>query len=182
MEKVSYIDNVIRFITENLSDLGSAASIVGLIITVGGFAYTIRTVQKAKKAVQQVRQDIAQFDVVSGLSAAVAEIEEIKNLHRGEGWKYISPRYSGLRKSLIAIREAHPGMSNQHRTNLQRTITHLVEMEKQVEKALIQDTVSALDVASFNATISVQADQLNEMLVQIKNKIGREYHGKSENG
>jgi hypothetical protein len=168
------METVIKFITEsNLSDLGSAASIASLIITVCGFVITIITVVTAKRAVQKVRADMAQFDIASELSAALAEIEEIKNLHRGGGWQYISPRYSGLRKSLIAIREVHPDMSDQHRTHLQSTITHLGTMETQVEEALSHNAVEALSVPRFNGIISVQADQLNEMLVQIKNKIGR---------
>ena len=168
---IKLITDVIKFITDH--HLGDLASVLALIITVCGFVITILAVRKSRKAIQAVRADMAQFDAVSELSAALAAIEEIKYLHREEGWKYISPRYSGLRKSLIEIRGAHPDLSSQDRNPSARyVITHLVAMENQVDRALVDNTIR-LDVPNFNAIISRQGDHLNEMLAQIKNKIGR---------
>jgi len=71
--------------------LGDAASIIGLLIALIGFSFTLFGVWRSKKAaemaqeeVRSVKQAIARSSTIADFSAAVTTMNEIKRLHRVE--------------------------------------------------------------------------------------------------
>lgn len=170
-------DQVLKCVTDYR--LGDLASIVGLLVAIIGFCVTIISVVRSKKAAEraedaalQVRQDIAHFETVVDFAAALSSIDEIKRLNREGAWRVLPDRYAALRKALISIRKANPGLSSQHQTHLQSAIQHCSLMEGQVERALEAQSAPPR-FTKLNEILSQQADHLNEILVEIKMKIGR---------
>ena len=130
-----------EFITWVIANhVGELASIAGLIVTIVGFLYTLRNVKKsrmaaqdAKAAAEGVRQDMGRFDAVAELASAVTSIDEIKRHHRNAAWRILPDRYSALRKTLVSIRKSCTDLTKENQMALQRVITHLSNMEDQME-------------------------------------------------
>lgn len=167
--------------TENISNynLGDYASIVGLLITIVGFIYTLINVIKtrrasinAEKIALQVRADISKLDTVSLISTVISVMDEIKRLHRQGAWEILPERYSSIKKSLISIKSTYPELPLEHKKIIQSAISNFSSIEKQVETAIYQKTIPC-DVDKLNILISRQVDKLQEIFIDVKNKIGK---------
>jgi uncharacterized protein (DUF2267 family) len=162
-----------------MSTVGGVASVIGVIVAVVGFIVTILNVRRSKKAAQQaeqaalkVRQDMLQKTTVEQFASALTSMEEIKRLHREEAWPILPERYSALRKFLIAIRSANQNLPDHHKTALQRAIQYFAGVEKQVEEYL-EASGEPPNVAKLNRMVSRNIDDLQVVLIEIKNQIGR---------
>lgn len=158
--------------------LGDFASIVGLIVALIGFAITIINVIKSRQAsdaasesVARVREDLKRMETVSDFSAALASMEDIKRLHRDNAWQLLPERYSNLRKLLISIRQDRHNLSDDDKAKIQSAITKLSTMENNVDKHLHVDEYK-IDIPKINSIITRQIDQLNVVLVRLRNDIG----------
>jgi hypothetical protein len=156
---------------------GDIASVTGVLISIVGFVITITSVirskkaaQRAEEAVQDVRRSILRADTVMELSQAVTIMEEIKRLHRTLAWGLLPDRYSTLRRLLISIRSANPGLRDQHLAALQGSILQFTQIEKKVERSLAGGG-SPPNVALLNEIVAEQADKINEVLVTIRQDI-----------
>jgi hypothetical protein len=92
------------------SRAGDIASLFGILLTVVGFAVTIRNVHvssraslRAEQAAVETRRAIRLFDTIAEVAGAVSALEEIKRLHRDGAWPVLPDRYSALKKSLITF-------------------------------------------------------------------------------
>lgn len=157
---------------------GDYLSVLGLFLTVIGFVATLYNVYRAKRAAQRaqeevakVRKDILRIDMVAEFSAALAAMEEIKRLHREGAWPVLPDRYAELRRTLISIKSAGSEMLDEHKTALQSSIQHFSSIERTVEKALSTEETPP-DIPKLNSVVSRQIDHLQEVLTQVKNKIG----------
>jgi hypothetical protein len=166
---------------------GDFANLVGIIVSVVGFIYTIRQVarskeaaQRAEKAALNVRAKILMTDTVIDLSSAIAIMEEIQRLHRSGSWGQLPDRYSALKRLLISIRTSAPGLQEQHSTALLSSLQHFSDIEKKVEKALDGNT-APLNVPKFNEIVSLQLDRVHEILSVLKQQIGIEEYGGQKN-
>jgi hypothetical protein len=159
--------------------LGDLASILGLLATLVGFAFTLwnvsrskRAAEDAEKAVQRMREAITQTNTISEFSAAVVIMDEIKRLHRAAAWTVLPDRYSALKRSLITIRSANPSLSDNHKTVLQGAILHFTALEQKVE-AVIASKSPPPNVAKLNKIVSSQIELLSEVLTELREKMGR---------
>lgn len=171
------MEGITRFLAEN--NIGDVASILGVIIAIIGFAVIIINVWRSKKTVQQatqtilkVREDMLRANTVAEFSSALTSMEELKKLHRQKAWELLPERYSALRKSLISIRGANPNLRDIHKAALQSAIQHFSGLEKQVEESLTTNGEPP-NVAKINSIVSRQINRLQEVLVEIRNEIGR---------
>lgn len=171
------MEKFVGFIVKN--NWGDVASVIGLIITVISFVVILRNVRRsktaaeqAKKAVDQVRDDLLKTDTVAEFSSTLSSMDEIKRLHRQDAWKILPDRYSSLRRSLISIKSSNPNMSEEYKIAIQGAIQIFSSIEKQVEQALSQNKTPP-DVSKLNSIISRQIDKLQQILVEMKNQIGR---------
>ena len=162
-----------------MDTIGAVASIIGVIVAIIGFALTYWNVTRSKKAAQQakeaadrVRTDMLRANTVGEFASVLAEMEEIKTLHRQSCWALLPHRYSTLRRSLIEIRAANPDLSDEHKVALQGTIQYLASIERQVETSLANGGQPP-NVPKLNATVSREIDKLQAVLVEIRNQIGR---------
>jgi hypothetical protein len=110
--------------------LGDLASIAGLIVAAGGFAFTLYGVHKTKTAAERAEQaarttrdSVRLLDTVVDFSAAISILEEIKRLHRATQWSVLPDRYTALRKILVALRTSNPKLSDGQRTTIQNAVS-----------------------------------------------------------
>ncbi|MEJ2415049.1 MAG: hypothetical protein P8Y22_07280, partial [Sulfurimonas sp.] len=77
-------NSTIAMFIEN-NHLGDYSSIIGLLITLIGFTFTLYQLYKTKQAsevateaVKAMRRDLNKVDVIANLSSVLTEMEEIK--------------------------------------------------------------------------------------------------------
>jgi hypothetical protein len=102
-------------------------------------------------------------------------MREINGLHRAAAWSVLPDRYAALRQSLISIRSANPDLLPEHQAVLQGTVTHLSEMERKVDRALIGNTVPAA-IPKMNEILSQQMDKLTEVHSAIRQSARGDNH------
>ena len=171
------LEQITQYIVDN--NLGDWASVLGVFIAVIGFFITIYKVLRLKSAavivqnaVEKVREDVLRVETVAEFSAALSVMDEIKRLHRQQAWQILPDRYSHLRKSLITIKTSYSELEEDQKIALQSAISIFSGIEKQVEDALAKN-LNSLDVPKLNRLISKQIDSLQEVLIEIQDKIGR---------
>lgn len=160
------------------SKVGSVASVLGVLLSVMGFAITIRNVYVSRQAAEraevaslETREALRLFDTIQELTSAVSALEEVKRLHRERAWNTLPERYSALRKSLITIRRSNPALSEDQQSRLQSAITFLADMEKRVERSL-DDGQPIEKIARFNELASDHVVGLHELLLEIRQQSG----------
>jgi hypothetical protein len=153
--------------------LGDLTGVIGLAVTIVGFAFTLVNVvrsreaaEKALIAAESARSDIRNFETVVDFAGAIALLEEIKRSHRQNEWALLPDRYAALRKTLIGIRKSRPDLSDQHATVVQGAIATLAQIERAVEKAL--PDVPPNSHVKFNSLLSTNIDDLTGVLTELK--------------
>lgn len=155
-------------------DIGGVAAVTDFFISVIGFGLAVRGSWKAQTAAEQAaeaaraaRDAIGRFDTLVDFSAAITTLDEIKRMHRqGDSWALLPDRYSMIRKLLVQLRSSNVLLNDDQKSVIQNALTNLVEIEKQVERAL--DDPTTLKPAKFNAIISDDIDRLMSVLTQLK--------------
>jgi hypothetical protein len=160
--------------TDTLSISGNIASLLGLVVSVAGFAWTLVAVRNAKRvaegakaAAEKARADILEANSMVELASAVTAMEEIKRLHRQGAWPLLPDRYASLREALATIRTMRPTMSDEHQSVFQGAIQQLRDIEDKVERALATQQ-QPRNVPALNKVISLQIDKLAEVLAVMR--------------
>ncbi|QDU36538.1 hypothetical protein Mal4_08250 [Maioricimonas rarisocia] len=85
-----------RFLNEHWGD---TASVIGLVVSLVGFAIAIRqasaartAAQRAEAAANRVRSTIYGFDLLQNLTALTQILSEIVTLHRHSAWQAVVER------------------------------------------------------------------------------------------
>jgi hypothetical protein len=149
------------------------ASLVGVVITIIGFAVTIWTVLKSKSAAERAEQaartarsNLLRVDSIAGISAAITGFEDLKRLHRTGSWDGMPERYAVQRRSLIAVRSGSMTLTDAQKAILQSAVQQLSFMEKQIEAHLAHPE-DVPDRAKFNGIVSKQTGALTRVLGSI---------------
>lgn len=151
---------IIDFFTN--PDIGAAASVIGVIITVTGFGFTIYGVWRAKRAAQEARDDIKTKQQTFDLSTSIAIIEEIRRLHREKAWTVVQDRYTALKKSLVAFHCSNPTLKSEHKEMIAKTIKVITTMDSEVERKKVSGN---LNIEHLNRLLSESLDELNSIQV-----------------
>lgn len=163
--------------------IGDISSIVGLFISVIGFAVTIWGVIKSKNAAESTKEtaekmqkDLRRLDTIVDISSVVGIMEEIKRHHRNNNWIILPDRYSSLRGKLVLIKSTHNDLTDKQKTFLQSAIQQSKLIEENVEKALSKN-LEPQNFAKLNKLLSDEIDKLNEVMAEIKNQMELEKYG-----
>ena len=161
---------------DNFSDWGNLASIVGLGVSIVGFAFTLWSVSRSKKATQQAmeavekaREDIFRSNKMIDLASAMTIMEEIKRLHGVGAWHILPDRYASLRNALTCIRTSKPSLPDEHKAVIQGAIEQLRIVENKIERALAS-TQNPGNVPRLNEIVSLQIDKVAEVLVIVRSE------------
>jgi hypothetical protein len=154
------------------------ATWLGLLGTLVGFVITIAAVLKSKTAAEQtrgavaaIRQKLSTQAAVIDLNRIIAEVEELRLLHRSQAWAALPTRYSSLRKQLLALNLSSPAIKHRQMAAIQGVIRQFSRIEEIVESAL-QSGTPPPDSASLHRTVAEQADELNGILVKVQRSMG----------
>jgi hypothetical protein len=116
--------------------IGDVASIVGLLVTVGGFWLALRQIRKSRSASEQardvaesVRGQILQMNAIQEINAASKAFEEIRRLHKWKSWDALPDRYTALKQLLISIKERTPNLSDAQKAQIQGAIQQISNLE-----------------------------------------------------
>ncbi len=153
---------------------GNIASVAGFFLSLVGFGWTVwlarqarSAAQEAQRAASEAREAIARSQVIADVAEALAIMEEIKRLHRAAAWPLLLERYSTLRRMLVAVRSAHPELSDEHKSAIQSVIKTLADLEHLVDLTPSLER-EQLNLAEFNSFVSAHLDLLTDLLVRVK--------------
>lgn len=153
--------------------VGDLASIAGVAISIIGFLVTVWNVRRSKsaaeraeKAATDARRIIRDYETISGFSAAIAIMEEIKRLHRVGQIDPLLDRYAALRKALTEVRKMSPSVNQTMDQTIQSAITTLMSIETQVERS--RATGTPPDFVRLNRALSREIDELHAVFVDMK--------------
>jgi len=159
------------------SQWGDIASVVGVFLTIIGFAATIFGVWRSKNAAEQAeqaaiatRQSIAHFDAIADLSSATAIMDEIRRLQRHGAWAVLPDRYSELRRRLVTIKASHVQMTDAQRQTLQATVETFADLERKVERAVAANAAPP-NPAKLNDIVSAQIDEVHAVLLSLQHSL-----------
>lgn len=147
------------------------ASVLGVVVSVTGFAITIASVMRSKRAVSDVRNRLALQSVVTDLNRVVADVEDLKQLHRYGAWAIMPARYTAVRRQLQAVKVDYPNLSKAQRSVIQGIIQQFTTIEQLVEASLARKEPPG-DPAALNGIVAEQSDKLNAILVFVQRDIG----------
>lgn len=157
---------------------GDAASVLGVLISLIGFAVTIIALVRSKSAAKRVgeavgavRQQLSLRSVAVDLSALMSDIEEIKLLHRFGAWDAMPIRYSAIRRRLFLVKGGTPDLTKSQKASIQGVIEQFRVIEETVEEALASKEAPK-DVAALNKLATQQSDKLTAVLVAVQQEIG----------
>jgi hypothetical protein len=145
----------------SLSDAGSIASLVGLVIGIPALW----------KKLSNVQAELLKRLAIDDIGIIVTEVDEIKNLHRLGIWVILPAKYSFVRKRLISLKVENPNVTD-HRELLQSMIQQFTDMEHKVEKALAANGAPG-DIPALNRVLAKQADKLNELVSILRTTEGQ---------
>ena len=121
-------------------------SIVGLIVSVGGFSIAIWLLVRSKKAAEAVKtavfetkEALARNLTIDDLTRASLRIQQVKELHWDREWRRALDRYYDIRVMLSDISSRHPDLSEEHRSTIQSAIQEIQALEGEVGRTLTDD-------------------------------------------
>jgi hypothetical protein len=150
---------------------GDLASVLGFALTIW-FAWRAKTAaEQARKAAEDVREQISRFDTIAELSAAMTIIEEIMRLQRTQAWEIVwdivLDRYATL-QSHLSRSKGGAGLTEAHRTSIQTAIARFRIMVEGIEKARTEQEQEQLVTAVLNRKASEQAAVLESIRMAVK--------------
>ncbi|MCJ2091438.1 hypothetical protein MKK67_02780 [Methylobacterium sp. J-072] len=155
------------------NQIGDLTGVIGLAISLFGFAATLVGVYKSKTAAERAeqaarstRESIRFFETVVDFSGVIAMLEDIKRGHRQEQWLLLLDRYAAIRKVLVTLRAANVDLSADQQSVIQSALANISIIERDVEAGL--NDPSSLQSAHFNQIVSQDIDRLLTVLVEIK--------------
>lgn len=164
--------DILTFVEEY--KIGDFSSLLGLVVAVIGFGYTLWQVrnartaaEEAKKAAAETRDIVARFDTISRMAAAIHILEEIMRLHRLKAWPIVVDRYSVVRRELSMILHKNPGFLEDHRKSLSLAISNVRTIHKSVEKWIEDPNQTGPDSSELNEKIAKQIERLTEIYASL---------------
>jgi len=158
--------------------IGDYAGLIGLVISLIGFYFTIKTAlnskaasEQATAAVESMRGDMRKSETVADFATALAIMEEIKRMHRSDNLSFLPDRYANLKKFLVSIRTSNSLLTAEDQVVMQSAIAKFSSMERLIEASIRNS--KPIEHAKMNGQMSKHYDLIQTLLVRIKNEIGR---------
>ena len=146
--------------------LANWASLVGLGVSILGFALTLWQLKRtrgaaaaAKTAAEDARKTIEQYDAAVDLAAAVTSLDDVKRLYRFDAIEVLPDRYSIVRQRIVTVRERAQNLTLEHRNSLQTVVQQIAQLGREVEVALAGSRTS-LDRVKHSDVVGRLIDRL----------------------
>ncbi|MCY4394983.1 MAG: hypothetical protein OXC10_07610 [Rhodospirillaceae bacterium] len=162
-----------------VSIVGDLASVLSVLIALGGFAITVQKVRESKSAAiraetaaKETLERVRYVDTVQKLSRAITIVEEIQRLNRTGEWKVILDRHLVFRSILTEIRSSTPNLDDDRKAIIQDGITHSSTMSNKIEIAL-DESKQTPKVSRMNNILSNQVVKLRIILAEMRTETDR---------
>ena len=123
-----------------LADAGSVASIVGVVVSLGGLGFAIWQLTRlrgetrvAKEAAAATERALRKGLASTELTRLNQRLQSLIEAHRRGDRPAALAGYSETQAIFLQIRRSHPGVSQEHRVMIQSAITEIADMENSVE-------------------------------------------------
>jgi hypothetical protein len=173
---MEFLTNTWISVQNSCAPAGNFASVAGLLVSLFGFYWTIRSVTTARRAARQAeiaanaaRESILKSGAVAKFSEAIGLMEEVKRLQRKKEWGVLLDRYAELRRVLIELKSEAIGLEAEEQGTLGGVIAQLNTIEKKVDEALTGGKVGP-DIVKINAIVSKQIVKVHELSTKFKMK------------
>lgn len=130
-----------------LDNWGSFVGVLGVIISIGGFAIAIwqasqarTSAQAAEVASKQTREAIVRAMTVIDLERSIALIQRLKELHRDRRWEATIEHYQTLRVMLGDIRDRYPEFTTRLFMESRNPLAEISNIEDSVDRAIAEST------------------------------------------
>lgn len=167
-------DSLWAFFTD--PNYGSAASVLGVILSVAGFTVTIWNIQRSKraadlarKAAESAREEIRRTNTIADFSSAISIIEEIRRLQREQAWRALPDRYTSLIRILLAVLSSELNLNDEEKNAIRTAIQHFRTIEYRIDE-LLQDDGAVLNIAKINAVLMLQISRIIPILESLKSR------------
>ena len=145
---------------------GDVATVIGIIVSLGGFAWAINEArgarsasQAAKEAASETRDQIASYLQTVDLQRAIGLIERIKTLHDNDRWEAAREHYQALRAMLSDVIARCP----EHQTEVRGKLA--------TARAIIRDTENFVRDRVGQEIEDQSRSQLNQSLNDIQSDL-----------
>jgi len=148
--------------------------LLGVVIALGGFWYTIQNVKDSKRAADRAESAaketlgrIRYIDAVQNLSRAISIFEEIQRLNRTKEWKVLLDRHQIFRSILVEVKGSIADISNEHKAIIQEGIAQSSSISNTIEIALDKGE-KPINVPRMNKILSDQVENLGDILAELR--------------
>ena len=142
-----------------LSEIGSIASVVGVLVSRLGLGFALLQLRKlrgetraAREASEETRRLLSRDLVSTDLTRLNERIQGLIELHRSGDRRRALDRYPEIWDSLIRIRRRHPNLSEEHRRQIQNAVETITNMQRQSEE-LEGDALPKEIISDFNVEL-----------------------------
>ena len=141
------------------ADIGSAASLAGLVVSLLGLGFAILQLRKlrgetraAKEASESAERAIRRDLTMTELTRLSEKMEELKDIHRRGDRNRAFVYYGDITSSLSEIRLRHPNLTDSLREQIRGASSAIADMERIVEG--LEGGLPWERASEFNVTLS----------------------------
>ena len=142
-----------------LSEIGSIASVVGVLVSRLGLGFALLQLRKlrgetraAREASEETRRLLSRDLVSTDLTRLNERIQGLIERHHSGDRRRALDRYPEIWDSLIRIRRRHPNLSEEHRRQIQNAVETITNMQRQSEE-LEGDALPKEIISDFNVEL-----------------------------
>lgn len=142
-----------------LADAGSVASIVGVVVSLGGLGFAILQLRRlrgetraAREASEATRRAVGARLAVADLGRMTEQIESLVGAHRVGDWGRALLLYPEIRRGLVRIKNRYPDLRDTDAKNILSGVDRLKYMQHNVER--VNQIVPLEKVSEFNSYLA----------------------------
>lgn len=152
-----------------LDEIGSLASIAGLLVALLGLGFALLQLSRlrgetraARQAAEETRRLLRRDLAGTDLTRLAERIQGLMEMHRSGDRARALDRYPEIRRLFLAVRRQHPNLTAEHRHSLQNAVNRLRNMQSELEGQ--EGRITPEQVQRFNNRLTqIQLNLLVEL-------------------
>lgn len=160
----------------------SLVGAISLLVTIGGFIWTLTQVYKARNdankvqiAIKDIKDNLFRVNAVAEISLAISALQEVKRIQLQQSdswlstnWMLLLERYSTIRYILVQVNATEGLLTEQQQIKIQEAVSQIITVSEKVEKSVVAKQ-NPKNIATLNRIISEQVDSLGIILTELRN-------------
>lgn len=168
-------------------DIATIAGLIIAVITLWQASGARSKAEAARQAVNDLKLQLNEVNLVADLTRALAIMEEIKRLQSTEEWAVLRERYGHLRSVLSTVVSTYTIFTSAEKKNLSGATAQFRVAEESIDKELREANLPVdqrnpvyqpLDWTTLNHVINDQMEKVEPILAHARAQIGEYYASK----